>query len=296
MAAAESRLASLTTAQTRALQSHCEQWQRLATSAGPTDKAAAERALARLYTGAGLDLPEVRWFPSPIQMLKANASKSGVLAGDNVWHSIGGLLGDRVWRTLWRYVDAKLGHDVWQALDGSLWTKVTRSAGSNTLWTKAPYDGLPEPRERGAFGVIQHPGRVELLACQALEYEWGRTGGVLHRRMLGERDVADVRLLPRGRRHRRAQRNWASDCPRGCCRPLGRPRESGVDQRTPNPVRARRARPAPIQRMAPRLPTPPTSSCSAGRGSASLEMSSRSRRSSRSGRSAGRQTSRCVEQ
>src|SRR5262245_19301771 len=125
MAAPGGRILHLDNDQQRALREHRQRWQRLASSAGPTDREEAERALAELYAGAGLARPEFRWFDSPLKLMRANLACTPE-DGDNVWHSIGGLLGERVWRTLWQHVDADLGVAVWDSLKGTLWQKVER--------------------------------------------------------------------------------------------------------------------------------------------------------------------------
>jgi hypothetical protein len=175
------RLLELSDQQEEALRSHRAFWETLATASSPTDRTVAAAAFAALYRSAGLKPPTVRWYGSPALMLKADASAAlSLRAGDNVWHSVGGLLGDRVWRTLWQHIETEVGVKVWKSLRGTLWQTVTRYQSWNgpVAGAEAPYCHLPEGREPGTLAAIEHNDRVELLACQHLERWEGRTGEV----------------------------------------------------------------------------------------------------------------------
>jgi hypothetical protein len=125
------RVDTLTAEQSAKLAQYREEWLRVGLSTEPTDRPAAERAVAEAYRGAGLEPPKiVIWLASPM----AGAVGAAFLAelvkrgGDQVWaqvrDQVGAQVRAQVWDQVRDQVSAQVGDQVWDQVGAQVWDQV----------------------------------------------------------------------------------------------------------------------------------------------------------------------------
>ena len=86
----------LTKEQEDRFQEFVAKWTDIGLSTAPADRPRAERAIAGMYAGSGLDLPRIVWCGSPLSQALTRASVRASVR-DSVGASVGASVGDSVW-------------------------------------------------------------------------------------------------------------------------------------------------------------------------------------------------------